>query len=292
MKIAAVILNWCDARATLRCVSSLKMAGFKGTIYVVDNASPDLSYQELRKKLPDCIVLRNTVNSGYTGGNNYGIRIAFEADHDLAVILNNDVEVRLSAGFWCWLEGIASSTAKALIGIPVGNSERSEQLAFPAAHGRVTSAIVSGAELPHTSFPELLCGCAMAITRELYEKTGPLDEALFMYCEEFDYSIRCVKSGGELFYAPPSLGFVLRRGMSASRPAYVYYYQARNLIILTLQHLSKARVRTVALVTLVSLKNAFVTRQPSCLRAAIIGIAHGLGRRGGRFEGVHRPMSK
>lgn len=288
MKIAAVILNWCDAEATIRCVDTLMgRSAFGGCVHVVDNASPDDSYDVLKSRLPACRVSRNTMNSGYTGGNNYGLRQAFKEGCDAVLILNNDIDVHLTPAFWAWLDTTLSSSPKFLIGIPVSRNQRADDFSFPASHGLVTRSIVEAAGVDIRRMPELTCGCAMVIPRELYESIGLFNEDFFMYCEEFEYALRSASAQGTVIHSPVELGFVVREESFGDRAPYVYYYQARNLMAIALSCPSRRKWKVAFLVMLVSLWNAVKARRPCYVKAATLGVFHGLCGKRGRLAVVH-----
>ncbi|MBI5205689.1 MAG: glycosyltransferase, partial [Nitrospirae bacterium] len=48
------------------------------TILVVDNASTDGSVEVIERKYPKVNLIRNTKNSGFTGGNNKAIKVALD----------------------------------------------------------------------------------------------------------------------------------------------------------------------------------------------------------------------
>src|SRR5258708_3575269 len=61
------------------------------TTIIVDNASKDVFSLTKEEKIGgNVVVLRNGVNTGFTGGNNTGIRYALENGFDYLVVLNND----------------------------------------------------------------------------------------------------------------------------------------------------------------------------------------------------------
>ncbi|MBK5275242.1 MAG: glycosyltransferase family 2 protein [Desulfuromonadales bacterium] len=92
--VRVVILNYNQPVITAKCVSKvLEQVYDTMEVVVVDNASSQENYSELEKLLPGNVVLiRNVTNSGYSAGNNVGIRFdgkLFKAD--FFIILNNDV---------------------------------------------------------------------------------------------------------------------------------------------------------------------------------------------------------
>lgn len=94
-KIGIVILNYLNYQDTIECVDSLLQQ--KGSDYqavLVDNCSPNGSFEELKKKYQDesdIDVIQTTGNLGYARGNNTGIVFLKEKYGIFNIlILNND----------------------------------------------------------------------------------------------------------------------------------------------------------------------------------------------------------
>lgn len=292
MKIAAIVLNWCDPEATIRCVETLR-ASFPAVsaVHVVDNASPDGSYEVLKNRLPDCDVFKNEVNSGYTGGNNVGLVRAFDAGCDAALILNNDVIVRFSGHFSDWVSRIVSEDALDLIGIPVYD-ELQQRFTFPSDPGRFVKELMRSARVPLDHPFCLICGCALLVTRRLYAKIGGLDERLFMYCEELDYSVRAAMAGGAVISGPVEIGHVVRNEEPGDRRPYVYFYQARNLVFLAKKYGMQAGFFGMVLAWLASMQFAIKSKIFINVVMSLRGAAYGAFSWMGRVDSVHQYKGK
>jgi GT2 family glycosyltransferase len=230
LKICAIILNWRDAARAIALARTLQESIQQlDSIYIVDNASPDDSLTQLAACSGNISVLTNLLNSGYSGGNNFGMQTAFANGHDIALILNPDVDVRMPPSAGDALRAYAKNAGKAIIAIPVRDPTTDKET-FPCKPSSAVNMLL--ASIPK-SLPESeaksFCGGAIAITRQLYETAGGFDESLFMYCEELDYALRCANSGGTIIYAT-DMGFVYREDGYKTRKTYVFYYQPRNLI--------------------------------------------------------------
>ena len=70
-----VLVNYNGLPDTLRCLRSLDAAGRPDTV-VVDNASAEDPTAAVLAQYPWCHVIRNSVNGGWAGGNNVGVRHA------------------------------------------------------------------------------------------------------------------------------------------------------------------------------------------------------------------------
>ena len=96
-----LILHYMVDDVTEKCVDSiLKLNGNK-KIIVVDNCSPNNSYEALKENYKDeknVIIIQNIANNGFAKGNNYGydyIKNNFN-DIDFIIAMNNDMEITQS----------------------------------------------------------------------------------------------------------------------------------------------------------------------------------------------------
>lgn len=95
--VVAVVLNYRHPEETLRCVKTLQEQDYNCLhLLIVDNASPDSSYDVLSEALrdnPRASVIRCELNGGYAAGNNFGARHAMNVSHPkYFLIANPDVE--------------------------------------------------------------------------------------------------------------------------------------------------------------------------------------------------------
>ena len=203
---------------TVPCLESI----FRNTgnedyeVIVVDNDSHDGTRAYLtelagRESRLRCVL--NTVNRGFAGGNNDGIRAASGSD---LVLLNNDTQV--SEG---WLAGLRASLREdgtiGLVG-PVSNAVGNEQKIFT---GGVTPAdiLAEGAAWVRHSRgdvfeTERLGFFCVALRRETADAVGPLDEAFDLgFYEDDDYCFRVRKAGYRLLCREDV--FVYHRGSTS-----------------------------------------------------------------------------
>lgn len=93
--LVIIILNYLDYKTTFKCVDHLIELGVKHHIIIVDNASPNESFnmiQEKYKKNGNITVVKTSKNGGYGYGNNIGISKAKKiADFQYYCIMNPDV---------------------------------------------------------------------------------------------------------------------------------------------------------------------------------------------------------
>lgn len=93
--VGIIILNYMSYNETVNCVTSIRRttkSNFK--IYIVDNFSPNESYEYLQKKYEnsdDINISQTKSNKGYSAGNNFGISKALEDGCEFICISNSDI---------------------------------------------------------------------------------------------------------------------------------------------------------------------------------------------------------
>jgi len=95
MKISFVVLHYCKADVTIKCVDSI--LDINCSVVVVDNASPDGSGQKLKKHYQhqnNVHVILNNNNLGFASGNNIGYKYAKEEQKaKIIIVVNNDTYI-------------------------------------------------------------------------------------------------------------------------------------------------------------------------------------------------------
>lgn len=97
MKVAFVVLHYCQIEVTLDCIKSLLRLKGDSNVVVVDNASPDGSGKLLEEKfkgLNMVHVILNDSNLGFASANNIGYTYAKkELGARIIIVINNDTTI-------------------------------------------------------------------------------------------------------------------------------------------------------------------------------------------------------
>lgn len=191
MNLSIITINYNGSESTKKLLASLGAQTDKDfKIIVIDNASTEEDVNRLADGLDGSVIfIKNKENSGFSGGNNLGIKIALENGSDWVLLLNNDtsVETEFIAGLKAKL-GVLGG----IIGLPL-NEEGHLAYAGKIRWFRHT--------LPHKHRPvthpgaNYVIGGALAIHRDVFKKIGYLDEKYFLYFEDADFSFRALKAG-------------------------------------------------------------------------------------------------
>ena len=241
--VAIVVLNWNGAEDTLRCLESLERQTYPNfRLLVVDNGSTDGSLAALRALGERITLIESPENLGYTGGNNLGMRRALADGADYLWLFNNDA----TAAPDTLARLIATCEADPAIGLasPLVCDDQ-DHATIHFAGGRFDLAAptyeptedLEKARLWQAAAPGhmALWGTAMLARRALVEKIGLLDDRIFAYWEDIDYSIRSALAGfrnvmvfdAVIFHAAkPTI-----RSPRDVKP-YYFYFMTRNEILM------------------------------------------------------------
>jgi len=312
------VLNWNGADNTIRCLESLQHLNYPNyRILVVDNASMDDSVMRIQAAFPYIEIIRSSENLGYAGGNRLALERAIRDGAELFWILNNDTIVESDAlkmlvdayehngialygsltlhqfgqdqgwrverdfyGYKKPLEGIVDFRTPLI-------AHRQELESLTAISDRVITVAN-------------LNGNSLLIPLSLVANHGYMDEAFFMYAEEWEYCFRLARKGIPSRLVLSSIVYHKSQGSfrhDQVLSAVMRYYQVRNILLVTKLYAGnsdyhdfiKKYLRRVYIQIKKWLCDLLVTRRPKPLplevKYYLIGIADGLlGRMGKRYS--------
>jgi GT2 family glycosyltransferase len=234
MRLVAVVLNWNGGDDTLAALRSLEGV----ETICVDNASADGSDSRIEEQLPAVELIRTGANLGFAGGNNVGIRRALDRGADWVLLLNNDAVAE--PGLVEALERAAADRPDAgLLACRVlfedGVRVQYAGASFNARLGYSGRVATTGPDEPHDV--GRADGAALAVSRPAAERAGLLDETLFMYVEDVEWSLRVRAAGFAVVFVPDAR--VRHKGSAASggrASTTNLYYDTRNTIAVSERH--------------------------------------------------------
>jgi GT2 family glycosyltransferase len=228
VKLFAVVLNWNGGDDTPAAIASLGDL----PVVCVDNGSTDGSPDAIAARFPQVDLIRTGVNLGFAGGNNVGIRRALAGGADWVLLLNSDATAE--PGLVVALEGAARARPDAgLLACTILDRDgRTVQYAGASFRPRLGySGRLETTEHVGVRDVGRADGAALAVSRAAVERVGLLDESLFLYVEDVDWSLRMRDAGLAVVLVPDAR--VRHAGSAASGGSVSttnLYYDTRNTI--------------------------------------------------------------
>lgn len=248
--LAVAILNWNGSALLERFLPGVVEHSPEADIYVIDNASTDNSLEVL-KDFQGVNVLVNRVNSGYTGGYNFGLE---HIHNPWVVLLNSDVEVTPG-----WLkpiekaleiQGVAAIQPKILdlnrrdhFEYAGGSGGFIDRWGYPFCRGR----ILFEREQDHGQYnrPEPIfwaSGACLVVKRSVFFEAGRLDPVFFAHFEEIDLCWRIHHLGYSVWSVPDSVVYHLGGGTLDMGSPRKTFYNFRNNLFLLFKNLPSQRL--------------------------------------------------
>ena len=254
--LSIVIVNYKTPNLVTDCLESLlpELEGVDARVIIVDNNSGDNScdiiHAWLAERDPKNIVLliQSSVNSGFSSGNNIGIK-ALRARYYL--LLNSDTLVRAGA-ISIMLDAAESFPDSGLISPRLEGTDGIGQescFRFPSPMSELCSAaqtglldrmlskyIVALPVQPVPSNPEWTSFACVLVKDEVFQQAGLMDEKYFMYFEDVEFCRRARKAGWEIVNIPDSRVVHLQGASSSvnqkasqNKRLTRFYYESRSL---------------------------------------------------------------
>lgn len=254
-QIAIVIVNYNGKADTLACLRSLKTlepGSWRLKVIVVDNGSTDGSVKVIEKTFPQITVLEAKQNLGFTGGNNLGIKAALKDGADYVLLLNNDTEV--AKDFLRQLVKVAEKDKQIGITVPkiyfakgfeyhkrrYKKNQQGKVIWY--AGGQIDWQNMYGShrgvdEVDQGQFDRVeetgfATGCCMLLKAKVLKEIGFLDDRLFLYLEDLDFSLKAKAAGYKIVYAYKARVWHKNAGSSGSGSGLHDYYMARNRLLI------------------------------------------------------------
>ena len=241
-RVGIIVLNWNNTHDTLECLASVVASDYPDiNPIVVDNGSDDFPEVLIRQRFPAVQIARQRFNRGYAGGNNVGIELALRADAEFVMLLNNDAVLAPDA-----------------VGRLIDAATRHVNAGFLTpriiVHGTdsvywdggivdwSTGDVEHGSARLHSVEPRILesawsNGCAPLVRAKTIADIGLMDESLFLYYEDVDWSARASRSGWKhLVVLDAVCWHKVSRSTGGAHGPLGFFYYARNRYRILREH--------------------------------------------------------
>lgn len=212
--LAVIILNMNGCDVLTDCLDTIRKSHYTDFFtIVVDNASTDNTVETLQRDYPEVDVISLPENLGFTGGNNKGMERALERGASALLLLNNDTILDEDC-LGEMMRGLESSPDIGAVTPKIYFHTHPDFIWCAGGTYSLWTGIARHHGLrkskddPRYSKEEdvgFATGCALCVKREVADKIGLLDDDLFIYNEDGDYSLRIRAAGYRIRYIPSSV---------------------------------------------------------------------------------------
>ena len=246
-----IILNYNNNQNTINCLKSLKEQTLKNfDIILIDNGSKYRLFLELKSKLHQfeknlkINLIRNFSNMYFTGANNKALKIA---KGKYVCLLNNDTIV--SSDFIEKMVNFLENHPDAYMISPKIKVYREKDYIWYAGAEidlrKLDIVKIRGLwehdpkdqKYNEISITGYIAGTAVFLKRDILNNVGLLDEILFMYHDDPDWSLRAKKKGYNLYYVPKTIIYHdVSRTVNPRRIGFYNFFIMRNSQIIVWKH--------------------------------------------------------
>lgn len=241
-RLAIVVLNWNCADDAMRCIESLLSQTICPDIILVDNNSRDDSVDRLEifiAQHPKSTItfLKNTHNSGYSGGNNIGFQYALHNDYSLIGTLNPDAIAHPA-----WVENLLTELdSEADTAVATGlllqsnritidsSGEQYSTWGIPSPRGR---GLLKDSAPRKSEYIFASTGGGFICRASMLQDVGLFDEKFFMYFEDVDLCFRAQLRGYKIRYTPSAVAYHKTGTSSNKVPGLTITQTFKNLPLL------------------------------------------------------------
>ncbi len=229
------ILSFNKNKLTERCLKSVLTSGHSpDNIFLHHNGSDPGTRNELLQRYPDINHQWSELNTGYSGGFNSLMKWIFSSGGRSALFLTNDTTIDKSTLLYCL--NTEESTGSGFIAPVIHYLKYPEKI--DSSGGYFDRERYTLSHYHDLSLPDLLeenkdyiPGTALWIRKDIYNKTGGMEEKYHTYWEDADLSFRCHRSGIEM---ARSFNSKVYHGIGQTchkKSLYTTYYFQRNRIL-------------------------------------------------------------
>lgn len=256
LKVFIILIYYKGKKDTIECLNSITKIDHQGfdlnTVLVDNNPEERIKINEKDFNSIKLNVVKSSKNSGFSGGNNIGIKEALENKADYVLLLNNDTIVK--EDFLTKLINFAESKKDAGIIAPkiyfakgyefhksrYKEKELGKVIWYAGGvmdwenvigHHKGVDDVDIG-QFNEKEETEFASGCCMLIKNEVFEKVGLLDEKYFLYYEDSDFSVKAKKNDFKIYFQPESIIWHKNAGSTGGSGSGIQdYYITRNRLL-------------------------------------------------------------
>lgn len=234
--ISIVTINYNQEKVTCELLNSLRKIDYKNIeIIVVDNASKLNPTSLISENFPEVKVIVSSVNLGFAGGNNLGIK---QAQGKYVLFLNNDTEV--GSDFLGPLVALMEKNPCIGMASPKIVYYNSNIIQYAGSRAinpytgrgrKIGNKEIDTGKYNQTRETDLAHGAALMVSMDMIKKVGLMPEIFFLYYEEHDWCESVKRAGYKIYYVANSTVYHKESlSVGKNNPLKTYYLNRNRLL--------------------------------------------------------------
>jgi GT2 family glycosyltransferase len=234
--VLIVVLDWNGVFNTRKCVEGLLRQTYRDfEILLIDNGSIDVVSDNLNIDDKRLKIIRKSINTGFAGGVNTGIKKALRDNFDYVALINNDAIPNEN-----WLECLIKSAeindtdinSGVMLNVNGDFIDSTGELfsiwgiSAPRYRGK------NSKNIPKSGYVFGSTGGAVLYKVSLFKDIGLFDETFFAYYEDADINFRAQLAGYKASYTNKAIAYHQQGATSNKIPGFTVYHTFKNLPLL------------------------------------------------------------
>jgi GT2 family glycosyltransferase len=259
-RCTVIVLNFNGEQLLPACLDSLaRQTNAHIDTVVVDNASSDGSAALVAQKYPWARFLALDENYGFSKANNVALRDAFDRGSEYALLLNNDTYA--ASDFISEMLAVIQGDPRIGAVCPkIYFAHQPDMLWYAGGDFSLWTGMPrhrGWKEIDRGQYDNDLeitqgTGCAMLVRCGALADVGLLDEQFWTYAEDLDWSVRFLKRGYRLGFAPKARlwhldGATNVKSLGSGSAAIRQFLSTRNMVFVARKHVRWWQIPTYAL---------------------------------------------
>jgi GT2 family glycosyltransferase len=255
-----IVLNFNGVQLLPACLDSLaQQTGASIETVIIDNASTDGSKELVAHKYPWARFMTLEKNSGFSIANNVAVRDAIERGSDYVLLLNNDTFA--APDFVAQMLAIIDADPQiAVVSPKIFFAHAPDKLWYAGGDFSLWTSATGHRGWKRTDHGQFdqrqgvtqATGCAMLVRCSVIRNVGLLDEQFWIYAEDLDWSVRFVKAGYRIAFAPKARlwhldGATNVKALGSGSQEVRQFLSTRNMIFVMRKHARCWQIPSLAL---------------------------------------------
>lgn len=244
-RVGIVILNWnnfSDTKETLLAIKKQTYSNFE--VVIVDGRSSDNSTHRVQKLFPQYHYIYLTKDSGYSGGNNAGIKYLLSRKVNYILSMNNDVIMNSDC-----LENLVlylkSNKTVGIVGPRMYSYSNRDMFQRSGGYVNIFKSkpmpkwikeSEATDELNNPYEVKKLPGALILLKSEVIQKIGLMDENFFLYYGDTDWQKRVSDAGYKQIAVPQAKAYHKVSATTGRGSMKVLYYDSRDFLNYVFKH--------------------------------------------------------